>query len=234
MMAIRFQCPRQLYGIIPEPTIAAHRLPDWLREMQASAPNPEPSKELPTAKKCPPFVDLLLTGFYFLLSADIIFDGMEFRWDAPELINELAPYPAGPMSFHLASQLSGVPIAEGASRVIKFHNFWSVELEAGWSLLFLHPPHQNRSPFQTISAIVDADRYKGTFIQIPAVWHSAQACTLKRGTPIAHCIPIKREKLAVISEPMSDKEQIRFEENVQNLLQTPGIYRRQFRADREF
>ena len=234
MVAIRFQCPRRLFGIIPEPTIAARTTPGWLRGMPASALNPESCEEVPTAKKCPPFIDLLLTGFYFPLAADITFDGAEFSWNAPELSNELDPYPAGPISFHLASQLSGTPLLEGASRVVKFHNFWSVELDVGWSLLFLHPPHQNRLPFQTISAVVDADSYKSTFIQIPAVWHSAQACTLKRGTPIAHCIPIKREKLAAIIEPMSDKDQARFDENFKKLLQTPGIYRRQFRASREF
>jgi hypothetical protein len=190
-------------------------------------------RDIPTAKRCPPFVDALLTGFYLTLSVDMDYDGKNFRW-APLPKTGTETYPTEPIAFHAPEQVATTPLGAERREIVKFNSFWTIDLTPGWSLLITHPAHQHDLPFRTISAVVDADRYAETFIQIPTVWLSkGVACVLPKGTPIAQCIPVPRDFAVGAARPMDAEENAALEASIRGIIEAPGVYKKSYRASRK-
>ena len=79
--------------------------------------------------------------------------------------------------------------------------------------------------------LVDADSYSGNFVNFPAQWRD-QGFTgvLPKGTPVAQCIPVKRDSWEASFETIGDDAVMRQLELSMTMIQEPGIYRRSFRA----
>ena len=78
--------------------------------------------------------------------------------------------------------------------MIKFHNLWTIEAPEGYSVLFTHPANRFDLPFTTLTGLVDCDRYHDNWIHFPAHWHDTNfSGVLPKGTPVAQCMPVKRE-----------------------------------------
>ena len=69
----------------------------------------------------------------------------------------------------MPEQLAGSPLAHGARSAIKFNSFWTIELDAGWSLMAVHPINRDDLPFRLVTGLVDADRFIDVDINFPAV-----------------------------------------------------------------
>ncbi len=96
----------------------------------------------------------------------------------------------------MIEQTAGSPLYAEDASIIKFNNFWTVELPPGHSLLCTHPFNRMELPFRTLTGLVDVDLYKDAFIQYPAVWlDPAFSGIVPKGTPIAQCIPVPRQAL---------------------------------------
>ena len=52
---------------------------------------------------------------------------------------------------------------------MKFNSFWTIQLDAGWSLFATHPVNRDDLPFRLLSGLVDADRFYDGGINFPAV-----------------------------------------------------------------
>ncbi|MCE3249747.1 MAG: hypothetical protein K0R41_3572 [Geminicoccaceae bacterium] len=116
---------------------------------------------------------------------------------------------------------------------LKFNNFWTIALEPGWSLLVVHPINRADLPFQTLTGLVDADRYGDGLIHFPARWLDAGfEGVLARGTPVAQCIPVRREALELAFAPLEGDAAARFAEVKDALAAEPGVYRKRYRAAR--
>jgi hypothetical protein len=195
--------------------------------------HPGTAQEIPTAKRCMPFLDALMTGFYLTLSTDLDYDGENFRW-VPLPTTGTEPYPTEPIAFHAPEQLAGAPLGAEPRTILKFNIFWAIGLTPGWSLFVTHPAHQTDLPFQTISAVIDADRYSETFIQIPTLWRSRGVpCVLPKGTPVAQCLPIPRDVAYGVPRAMDAQETAALEASIRAIIDTPGVYKQSFRASRK-
>jgi hypothetical protein len=233
MPDVSFRCPPHLYGHIPAPAPARSQIPAWYRDLPTDVHYAPLGIDIPTAKRCPPFLDVLLSGFYLPLSTDIIYDGENFQW-RPLPTTGTEPYPTAPISFHPQVQAAGTPLGAEEREIVKFINFWTIDLTPGWSILVTHPAHQIDLPFQTISAVIDVDRYTETFIQIPTLWLSrGEPCIVRRGTPIAHCFPIPREQGFGGARAMDAAENAALEASIRKVIDTPGIYKKSFRDTRK-
>lgn len=230
-MVLTFRCPRELEGLIPPPLPAARGLPGWFKTMPQTALNAILGAEDDTVKRCPPFIDAMTSGFLIPLICDVQVQNGEFGWD-----NDLPPagaagFERAPLGFHPPSQLAGSPLFDPDRFLIKFHNLWTIEAPAGYSLLFTHPANRFDLPFTTLTGVVDCDRYHDARINFPAHWHDAGFNgVLPKGTPVAQCIPIKREawtaKLAIFTE-----EEATASRDLNDLIRRErGVYRRQFRS----
>jgi hypothetical protein len=228
-----FRCPPELIDILPRPVRARDGLPEWLRAMPGEVLVPELGGEVRTLKHCPPFIDAMRTGFLMPLAADIRVADGAFSWDWELPATALGRTTRSPLSFHHAEQATGSPLHDRDRLFLKFNNFWTIQLEPGWSLLVVHPVNRTDLPFQTLVGLVDADRYGDGLIHFPARWlDPAFEGTLARGTPVAQCIPVRRAALELAFEPLAGEAAERFAALKDALAAEPGVYRKRYRAAR--
>jgi hypothetical protein len=186
-----------------------------------------------TVKHCPPFVDAMSQGFVIPLPCDVtVQDGrLSWDWDIPPL--SVTMHPRAPISFHAAAQVEGTPFQQPGQVIVKFNSFWTIELEAGWSLFATHPVNRADLPFRLLSGVVDSDRFHDVGILFPAVWLDPSfSGVLPRGMPVAQCIPVRREPAVLYYSGFETADQQQYAQTAHNLLSGSGHYRKQFRATR--
>lgn len=234
-MKIRLSCPPEYESILPKPAIASSASPDWLKKMPSTvASEILAGTEVRTVKQCPPFIDAMHSGIMFPLVADLkVAKGGEFSWDWDLPVQQDIRTSRSPIGIHVPEQAKGYPGVDPDQFVIKFNNFWTVQLPAGWSMMFTHPVNRTDLPFQTLSGLVDCDNFNAGFVHFPALWTDISfEGVLKAGTPVAQAWPIRRESLEVDLGVM-DGELLLQHQQVQDDLQFEhGSYRRHYRADR--
>ena len=188
-------------------------------------------REEDTIKRCPPFVDAMTCGFLMPLICDLRIENGAMTWDNDFPPGGALDFPRSPIGFHDASQVTGTPLFELDRFVIKFHNLWTIEAPEGYSLLFTHPLNRFDLPFTTLSGLVDCDSYRDNWIHFPAHWHDVNfSGVLPMGTPIAQCVPVKRESWVAHTAPLASDETQRLHELTKAISRESGLYRRKFRA----
>ncbi|MEO8930470.1 MAG: hypothetical protein ABI326_13390 [Caldimonas sp.] len=219
-----------MIDLLPRPVPAKAALPDWLRQMAPRVPSSVHGRAIRTVKQCPPFVDAMAHGFMVLLPCDVHVAAGQFGWDWALPALTLSGHPHAPLSFHVPEQVAGSPLAHGTQSAIKFNSFWTIELEAGWSLMAVHPVNRDDLPFRLVTGLVDADRFHEVGINFPAVWVDPDfSGILPRGTPIAQCYPVPREAPTLVCEAMSDAHLRGYDVLAAQIMNGPGVYRKGFR-----
>ncbi len=232
-MNITFRCDPALIDLLPRPVPARAALPEWLRRMRPRADSPVHQRSIRTVKQCPPFVDAMGHGFLIPLPCDVSVHDGQFAWDWPLPPLGVPNHPRAPLSFHVPEQLEGSPLAHGSRSALKFNSFWTIELEAGWSLMVVHPINRDDLPFRLISGLVDADRFIDAGINFPAIWTDPSfSGVLRRGMPIAQCFAVPRDAPSLVCEPMSQQHAQRYAQIAAQVMAGPGVYRKQFRSKR--
>jgi hypothetical protein len=227
-LAVRFRCDPALIDALPRPRLARQALPEWLRTMPMTAHSDMHDASVRTVKQCPPFIDAMRAGFAMPLPCDVHYADGAFSWDWTLPLPATPGHPHAPISFHAAAQVSGAPFGE--ANLIKFVGFWTIELPPGWSLLATHPLNRDDLPFRTLTGLVDSDRFHQIGLLFPARWLSDAACTLPAGTPVAQCIPVRRDALDLSFEAFGNAEAAAFSQVGDAVLATPGVYRDQYRG----
>ncbi|MGJ5079809.1 hypothetical protein [Bradyrhizobium sp. HKCCYLS3013] len=232
-MRMTFRCDPALVDHLPRPVPARTVLPDWLRQMPASAHSELHGRDIRTVKQCPPFVDAMAYGVMILLPCDVSVECGAFAWEWDIPAPATKGHPRAPLSFHVAAQLMGAPFASDQQAAIKFNSFWTIECEAGWSLFATHPVNREDLPFRTLSGLVDADRFHDGGINFPALWLDPDFTgVLPKGTPVAQCFAVLREPPQLVFEPLDDAQRETYAATVAEVLATPNVYRKKFRARR--
>jgi hypothetical protein len=230
-LTLKFRCPAELEGRLPPPVPANQGVPDWLKAMPAKAYSTINLRDEETVKRCPPFVDAITCGFLLPLMCDLRIDNGEITWD-----NEIPPggeldFPRSPIGFHDPGQVSGSPLFDAERFLMKFHNLWSIEAPEGYAVFFTHPVNRFDLPFTTLSGLVDCDRYTDSWIHFPAHWHDRNfSGVLPKGTPIAQCIPVKRESWIAQTSSFTAEEARRVHEFRNAIRREPDLYRKKIRV----
>ncbi len=229
-MKITARCHPLLASLLPPPVPASSALPDWLRampsEMVAETLGGAPVR---TLKHCPPLIDALSVGILIPLATDLTIRGGHVEWDwAPPMIED-APISRSPIGLHVPEQATGAPFHQ-AGLIIKFMNFWTLESEPGWSILFTHPLNRPDLPFETLSGVVACDMFKAGYVHFPALWRDPGfEGVIPRGTPIAQAVAIRRDALDLDVGTMTDAEISASADLQHSLGAERGVYRRDFR-----
>jgi hypothetical protein len=230
-MTLTFRCPAGLAKVLPQPMPAVQGLPDWFKAMPQKAFNPITGEENQTVKRCPPFIDAMTFGFLMPLVVDLKVQDGEFSWDfeVPDAV--VTEHSRSPIDFHDPSQVVGTPLFDDDRFIIKFNNFWTIEAPPGYSLLFTHPVNRADLPFTTLTGLVDCDTFNNSPVNFPARWHDPNFNgVLPKGTPVAQCLPIKRDSWNGRCDVLSDEASDELLETRSELLRETGVYRRQYRA----
>jgi hypothetical protein len=230
-MTLTFRCPAELEGFLPPPIPAVQGLPDWFKAMPQRAFNAILQSDSQTVKRCPPFIDAMTYGFLIPLPCDLKVENGEFSWDFDLPVNSVNNFVRSPIAFHDVSQVTGSPYYEEDRLLVKFNNFWTIEAPPGYSLLFTHPVNRPELPFTTLTGLVDSDLYTHNRVHFPADWHDLDFNgVLPKGTPVAQCMPVKRENWTMQVGTLSADDATRVREISNAITRETGIYRRQFRA----
>lgn len=230
-MRITFRCPPELEALLPRPVPAKTGLPDWFKSMPMRVFDDDLGADIMTVKKCPPFVDAMAHGFLMPLPCDIrVADGrFDWDWDLPPTLT--GRHTRSPMTLHLNSQAGGTPLFADDAVLVKFNSFWTVELAPGWSLLCTHPVNRPDLPFTSLTGLVDADLYADNFVNFVATWRDPDFDgVLAKGTPVAQCIPVRREEFTYAFEPLDGAAAARFRALRTDVDAGPGVYRKAHRV----
>jgi hypothetical protein len=228
---ITFRCPPELDAILPRPIPAVQGVPDWFKAMPAKAFSAVMQTERMTVKKCPPFIDAMTYGFLIPLATDLHVENETFTWELDFPSSAITSYARSPLDFHDSAQVIGTPLFDEDAFIIKFNNFWTIETPPGYSLLVTHPVNRHDLPFTTLTGLVDTDLYKDSFINFPAQWRNSKfAGVLPKGTPVAQCLPVKRDLWSSRFDTITGDAVSHVQETTE--AETVGVYRRQFRAQK--
>ncbi|MFL5298335.1 MAG: hypothetical protein ACJ798_18300 [Phenylobacterium sp.] len=230
-MTLTFRCPKELEGLLPPPVPATQGVPGWFKAMPTQAPPAALSGEDDTVKRCPPFIDAMTSGFLIPLICDVRVEDGEFTWDDDLPPGGSVGFPRSPIGFHDPGQVAGTPLFDADQVLIKFHNLWTIEAPEGYALLFTHPLNRFDLPFTTLTGLVDCDSYHDAWINFPARWNDPEfSGVLPKGTPVAQCIPVRREAWTARTAAFTDSDTQRTHDLLGAIRRERGVYRKQFRA----
>jgi hypothetical protein len=229
-MTLTFRCPPGLENLLPRPIPAVQGLPEWFKAMPPKAFNPTMGIDDLTVKKCPPFIDAMTYGFLIPLPVDLEVRDGEFTWDFETPKGVVSEFTHSPINFHDPSQATGAPFHDDDRFIIKFNNLWTVQAPAGYALLFTHPVNRTDLPFTTLTGLVDCDTFYDSPLNFPARWDNMSFDgVLPKGTPIAQCLPVRRELWSGRFETFSSEDTARLIKVRDAMQRDDGVYRRQFR-----
>lgn len=182
----------QINAKLETPKPSSQYVPDWYKKTESYVTG----KKVPfvggkginaTIKKCMPVFDALTAGYIITTPCDvyvrIMQDGSQyFEWSMTEMV-----------TFHAIEQAPFYPMENGKNTSLpKWTNPWAIKTPKGWSTWFTQPVHRE-SVFTILDGFVDTDTYTAPvnfpFTMKDPSWEGF----IPQGTPIAQCIPIKRE-----------------------------------------
>ena len=130
------------------------------------------------------------------------------------------------MKAALALTLRASGIGPGDEVIVPAHTFATAALavvEAGATPVLCD--------VQDGTGLIDADLYRDNFIHFPSHWRDADFNgVLPRGTPVAQCVPLKRETWEPVFEQITGEGARRLHDTASAVSREQGVYRRQFRA----
>lgn len=227
-MKITARCHPRLQALLPHPVAAAKHLPSWLAQMPGEvAADSLGGHPVRTLKHCPPLIDGLRLGVLVLCPTDICIKSGELSWDWEFPILSDTALSRAPVGVHVPEQAEGSPLAQH-QLFVKFLNYWTLEAEPGWSLMFQHPLGYPNLPFQTLSGVVDCDLFADGYVHFPAVLDAGFEGVIAKGTPLAQVIPVQKDTALEI-KPMTEAEVERNRALQETLDHTPGHYRKAYR-----
>ena len=230
-LTLKFHCAPELQPILPRPIPAVRGMPDWFKAVPQKSYNPTMGTETHTVKKCPPFIDAMTFGFLIPLTADLEVRNGEFSWNLDAAKRFVSDYSHSPIGFHECSQLADTPFANDERFIIEFNNLWTIEAPPGYSVLFTHPINRGDLPFTTLTGLIDCDKFPNSPVRFPARWRDQDFNgVLRKGTPVAQCIPVRRETWVADFETLSSEKKMRLIKTRDAIRSETDVYRRQFRT----
>jgi hypothetical protein len=223
---------------LPKPYPAKRGIPNWYKKMPMTAFSEDMGKDVQTLKQCPPLLDAMSYGFIIPLPVDVKVDGLDFSWDwdIPNPSDEpghsnIGLYNQSPVGFHTPAQATGTPYFKEGVGFAKFHCFWTIELESGYSLYVTHPANRYDLPFRTINGLVDADNFNKIFVNFPVLWVDENfKGVLPKGTPIAQCIAVNRQEHVLEYEDIDEDHAAQFMPLSRELAQGENVYKNKYRV----
>ena len=143
-----------------------------------------------TLKACVPFFDAMTAGYMITLPCDVVATknpeyNYRLFWDVSWDV----------VTMHSSRQYGDMSIPDGFEPdPYKWEGKWIIKTPPGYSLLFIHPINRHDLPFLTLTGLVDSDMYTSLPVNLPFLLKENFEGVIKKGTPIAQIIPIKREE----------------------------------------
>lgn len=155
-----------------------------------------------SVKKCPAITDFILNGFIMNLWTDLYIDPTTY----PDPTFEPALQYGPSITINVETSYSyRVPkhVVDEYPHTIKIQSPWLAETTKGYSIYVTDPFYHFNKDFKIVPGIVDTDVYN--IITLQVMLKRSKPFVIPFGTPIAHILPFKREKLSFNVLPKSEK-----------------------------
>lgn len=195
---------KYLFG---KPVLAKRMLPMWYKKAESDYKLPGEDQPRAGVKKCMPFVDSMISGYFLTTPFDItvthLDDGSIF-FEMPETV-------VGKFIEERPKELGHtIPRPPGfAPNSLAFKGFWGWKTPKGYSSLVTHPLNRGDLPFHVLSGIMDSDEYYSAG-NVPFFIKEDFQGVIPAGTPFAQIIPIKRESWTMIDKEPRLREKSKF------------------------
>ena len=196
---------QEVVDLVQSPEPASKFVPEWYKKIIPSKSNnikwqTDDVKPILGLKNCVPFLDAMTGGYVMTTWCDL-----HIQNDNGNIIYRYAASP------ELVSTRDKVAIELSKDYYpIEFiwKHPWRAKLPKGYSLLITHPFNRLDLPFQTLSAIVDADNFYHTPIgNIPFYVKANFEGIIPTGTPMFQVFPFKRDKWEKVDTQYNEKQQ---------------------------
>lgn len=198
MNIIKFEPVFEFAKDVP-PLPAKKQFASWIKNL------PPNFNGAQTAKKCPPMIDFMTSGYYIRSVGNYHFkrsviddeENIEIVGDHYMTFQESGRDVAIPtLGFHSFDQ---APIVYNGikKQIWKFYEFWTIHTPPGYSTMFIPPLSFYEQPFEMFPATVDTDDNFGVPQSFACISKHQDTGTyewdVKKGDPIAMVIPFKRD-----------------------------------------
>lgn len=197
---------KDVEGVSPVP--ANKFIPDWWFDTPYSINQHEKYfSDSRTVRQCPAFPDLFHTGYILPMWADttLYFNSntKQWRWrcgnsPSPFKINFFEPHQfTNTASYDLKSM--------NATAIFQFENPWTIRASEGYSLFQFPLFYHNNKDFSVLPGIYDSYSAETDKLEI-AYFEDDKEILIKRGTPLVHYIPYKKEKVELIVRDETEED----------------------------
>lgn len=177
--------------LVDKPVPARKETPEWFKKIKAFENNnfkiDEHGDANVTAKMCQPLSDSFSIGYIQKTWCDINIENINGE------IYYSSSMQYSPISHR--ENISEIPIDEIYYPIeFTWKVQWIPKLPNGYSVLYTHPINRSDLPFQTVSGVVDADKFfhEGKGLN-PFYVKKGFSGIIPKGTPFLQIIPFKRE-----------------------------------------
>lgn len=195
-------------GILTAPVPAVKNVPEWYKSLAkfdksndditlGVKNNIGADGALVSTKMCMPFFDALTGGYHYVLEDDVHVDLDKngkpiLSWDGNVMMIDKRP-------------IIDIPVPDNCHPIhYGWRMNWYYETPPGYSVLITHPMNRYDLPFYTMSGIVESDIW-GLPVFTAFFLKRNFIGTIKKGTPIFHMLPFKRENWE-LEEVETEKE----------------------------
>ncbi len=209
---IRFQ-PKDEYveAAQAHPISASSSVPEWYKKLPRYINNTDkPIKALgqKDVKTCVPFRDAMVSGYMYLLPADIEV--------AISATGDIDIFHNNQLTFNVVTkrgdindpnnQGHGMPHPLGTSPIMfAWGALWGVKTDKADSVLITHPLNRHDLPFVTTSGIIDSGYFELAG-NMPFFIKEGFTGIIPKGTPIAQVIPFERQDWISEKIPSNPKQ----------------------------
>lgn len=190
--------------LVQSPEPASKLIPEWYKKIVPAKSNkinwhPTDVRPVLGLKNCLPFLDAMTGGYTMTTWCDLHIEN-----DNGNIIYRYAIKPElMAIRDNVAIELS----KDFYPLEFIWKNHWRAKLPKGYSVLITHPFNRLDLPFQTLSAVVDADTfYHSPIGNIPFYIKTGFEGIIPVGTPMFQIFPFKRDKWEKTESQYNEKE----------------------------
>ena len=189
----------EVSSLLDAPIVAKKIVPEWYKNLGSSYVG-ESGFNLPGPQKCLPFLDPFISGYIHELACDVEVinsgwneekqqENITYKWASSHLtkIRPLMTRQEASGAPHVFPEFPGYYNVE-----FQWYTMWDPQTPPGYSTIYTHPFNRFDLPFQTMTGIIDTDKWHGAG-PVPFLLKKGFQGLIPEGTPIIQFFPFKRE-----------------------------------------